>query len=131
MKIIKISEVLLDGGTIEEITTDRGLFKRDNKGNIYEWDYDKGCFYLSSYSICLKTQLTEYLRNKNNNVKINLIGKNNGWTEKKSFEQFYKEQLIRLYKKVSPFKCISFLNDKNTIEEISFEMDKLISEMGK
>ena len=54
-----------------------------------------------------------------------------GWTEKRSFEQFYKEQLIRLYKKVSPFKCISFLNDKTTIEEISSEMDKLINEMGK
>ena len=59
------------------------------------------------------------------------MDKKYGWTEKKSFEQFYKEQLIRLYKKVSPFKCISFLNDKTTIEEISSEMDKLISEMGK
>ena len=131
MRIIKISEILLDGGTIEEIITDRGLFKRDKKGNIYEWNYDKGGFCPSSYSVCLKTQLTEYLRNKNNNIKINFMDKDNGWTEKKSFEQFYKEQLIRLYKKVSPFKCISFLNDKTTIEEISSEMDKLISEMGK
>jgi hypothetical protein len=39
-----------------------------------------------------------------------------GWTEKKSFEQFYKEQLIRLFKKVEPYKCLSFLNDKTTIE---------------
>lgn len=59
--------------------------------------------------------------------------KNNkfGWTEKRSFESYYKEQLIRLYKKVTPFKCLSFLNDLTTIDEISFEMDKLISEMGK
>jgi hypothetical protein len=131
MKIIKISEVLLDGGTIEQIVTDRGLFKRDNKGNIYEWNYDKGCFYPSAYSVCLKSLLAEYCQNKNNSIKINSMDKKYGWTEKKSFEQFYKEQLIRLYKKVSPFKCISFLNDKTTIEEISSEMDKLISEMGK
>ena len=131
MKIIKTSEVLLDGGTIEEIVTDRGLFKRDNKGNIYEWDYSKSCFYPSSYSVCLKSLLAEYCQNKNNSIKINSMDKKYGWTEKKSFEQFYKEQLIRLYKKVSPFKCISFLNDKTTIEEISSEMDKLISEMGK
>ena len=54
-----------------------------------------------------------------------------GWTEKKSFEKFYKEQLIRLYKKVEPFKCLSFLNNKSTIEDISNEMDKLIEQMGK
>jgi hypothetical protein len=131
MKIIKISEILLDGGTIQEIITDRGLFKRDNKGKFYEWNYDKGCFYPTSYSICLGAALTKYLINKNSKLKINYMGNNYGWGEKKSFEQFYKEQLIRLYKKVSPFKCISFLNDKSTIQEISAEMDKLISEMGK
>lgn len=54
-----------------------------------------------------------------------------GWAEKKSFEQYYKEQLINLYHKVHPFKCLSFLNDKKSIEEISSEMDKLIAELGK
>jgi hypothetical protein len=53
-----------------------------------------------------------------------------GWTEKKSFETFYKEQFIRLYKKVYPFKCVAPFNDIKTIEEVSTEMDKLINENG-
>lgn len=54
-----------------------------------------------------------------------------GWTEKKSFESFYKDQFIRLYKKVYPFKCLTPYNDIITIEEVSAEIDKLIEEMGK
>ena len=54
-----------------------------------------------------------------------------GWTEKKSFESFYKEQFIRLYKKVYPFKCIAPFSNIKTIEEVSFEIDKLIEEIGK
>ena len=45
------------------------------------------------------------------------------------------ENIINLAKKNNTktdyLACIDFLNDKTTIEEISSEMDKLISEMGK
>lgn len=54
-----------------------------------------------------------------------------GWTEKKSFEVFYKEQLIRLRKKISPWGCVADLNNLSTIEEISLEFDKLIDSMNK
>lgn len=54
-----------------------------------------------------------------------------GWTEKKSFEQFYKEQLIRLYHKVEPYKCLSFLNKVESLEDVSKEMDKCIANLGK
>ena len=57
--------------------------------------------------------------------------KNYGWTEKKSFETFYKEQFIRLYKKVYPFKCLAPFNNIKTLEEVSSAMDELIEEMGK
>lgn len=54
-----------------------------------------------------------------------------GWTEKKSFEQFYKEQLIRLYHKVEPYKCLDFLNKVESLEDVSKEMDKCIANLGK
>ena len=50
---------------------------------------------------------------------------------KKSFEVFYKEQLIRLRKKVSPLGCLSDLNSLKTIEEISKKFDEFIEIIGK
>ena len=122
MKILKMSEVLLDGGTIEEIITDCGVYKRDNKRSYYKLS-DNVKYYLVD-SCCIEIAMAHYNKHKTGSGTF-------GFSKKKTFEQFYKEQLIRLYKKVAPYKCISFLNEKTTIEEISSEMDKLIAEMGK
>lgn len=124
-----MSEVLLDGGTIEEIITDCGVYKRNNVGSYYKLS-ENGKYYIDS-GFKIKKAMEDYQKSEIKN--INFMNNNNkfGWTEKRTFEKYYKEQLIRLYKKVSPYKCLSFLNNVSTIEEVSFEMDKLISEMGK
>lgn len=62
MKIIKASEVFLDGGTIEEIVTDIGIFKRDNKRRYYKLS-ENGNYYLhASKCESIDRMLQEYYK---------------------------------------------------------------------
>ena len=55
-----------------------------------------------------------------------------GWTTKsRSFEEYYKKQLLKLRNKLAPVGDVSDLNEINSLEDISYELDKCIDSIGK
>jgi hypothetical protein len=118
MKIIKVSEVLLDGGTIEEIVTDIGVFKRDNRKVYFKLAQNGGYYLHSKGCAYFDGKIEEYFKNKYNQfipawntnkvidfvnwyIDLKGLGENNKLENQSIVDSFLRGDKVEVWKQVN------------------------------